>query len=71
MQVIQNKFLTLVNDMNLSENLIALTNHLVPEQMACIFNLHKQGNEGDLSGENLYFDRGLCSGKIKDAVQNS
>eukprot|EP00957_Ditylum_brightwellii_P050193 3806442-Ditylum_brightwellii.AAC.1 len=49
--------------MSLSENLIALTNHVVPEQMAHIVNLQKQGNEGDLSRGNLCFDRGLCSRK--------
>ena len=49
--------------MSLSQNLIALMNHLVPEQMARIVHLHKQGNEGDVSGGNLFFDRGLCSGK--------
>jgi len=62
-KVIQNKFLTVVNDMSLSQNLIALMNHLVPEQMARIVHLHKQGNEGDVSRGNLFFDRGLCSGK--------
>eukprot|EP00957_Ditylum_brightwellii_P036232 2744824-Ditylum_brightwellii.AAC.1 len=39
--------------------------------MARIVNQHKQGNEGELSRGNLYFDRGLYNGKTKDNVQNS